>query len=257
MPKIICIANQKGGVGKTTTAFNVGAGMSQQGKKVLLIDFDGQANLSSYLGYENDGKPTISELLATAAANNPIQPKLAVRHNEQENVDYIPSNIALSSADIFLSNAICREQILKKILRHSDLADYDFIIIDCLPSLGVLLTNALAASDSLIIPVQTHKFAMDGLTKLLDVYRLIKDNVNQNIEINGILLTMTDDTNMSKAVEDNLRDTYGNIVYTSKIRRAVEVVNSTYSLQSVASIKNSKRGAEYLAVTNEIIERII
>ena len=254
MQKILSVANQKGGVGKTTTALNVAAGLVKKGRKVLAIDFDPQGNLSDYLRHEADELPTISELLQSAANRELDKLDLGscVRHNH-EGIDYIPSNILLASADIFLAQVICREQVLRKLLSHPAFGSYDYIIIDCLPSLNVLLTNALAASTGVLIPVQTQKFSLDGLRQLEEVYRLVRENVNPNLEIEGVLLTMADNTNMSKAVEAEVRERYGQKVFQASIRRSVEATNSTYVQESLISARNSKLGAEYQAVVDELL----
>ena len=242
--------------GKTTTAVNIAAGLVKEGKKVVGIDLDPQANMSEYLGYEYDALYNVSDLMV-AAANNILDSeciKKSIIHSA-EGVDYIPSNIKLASADLFLSNVMCREQVLKRILKREEFDEYDYIIIDCLPSLGILLTNALAAADSLLIPVQTQKFALDGLVQLEQVYDMVKVNVNPGLMIEGVLLTMLDNTNMSKAVESALESKYGDTLFVTRIHRSVEATNSTYEQKSLVAIKNSKLGAEYVKVTKELIER--
>ena len=151
--KIICVANQKGGVGKTTTVMNMAAGLVQKGKKILCIDFDPQGNLSDYLGHQADGISDISELMLSESRMQSYDLTGIIRKNN-EGIDYIPSSIALASADMFLAQAMCREQVLKRILKHGLFQEYEYIFVDCQPSLGILLTNALAASDEVLIPVQ-------------------------------------------------------------------------------------------------------
>jgi chromosome partitioning protein len=256
MSKIIAIGNQKGGVGKTTTAVNIAAALVRRGKKVLGIDLDPQANMSEYLGYDYSTLYSISHLMITAANNELSDEVIAqsIVHNA-EGIDYIPSNIQLASADLFLSNVMCREQILKRILKREIFNQYDVILIDCLPSLGILLTNALAAADGLIIPVQAQKFALDGLVQLEQVYQLVKLNINPELNIEGVILTMFDNTNMSKAVEAALVAKYGDTLYVTRIHRRVEAPNSTYEQRSLVSYAKSDLGAEYINVTDEFIER--
>lgn len=259
MTKVYSIANQKGGVGKTTTALNLAAGLVKKENKVLLIDLDPQGNLSQYLGFEEDGKQTIGELMNSVVKGEEPNVKEAIR-TSSEHIDYIPSNISLSSADFFLITAMSREQVLKKVvasitMTQTDEKAYDYILIDCLPSLGILLVNALAASDSLIIPVQAQKFALDGLDLLLNIVKMVKTNINPELSIEGILITMSDKTNMAQAVEKNLSNRFGEKIFKSTISRSVEATNSTYAEKSLVSMKRSKLGGEYMSVVEELIER--
>lgn len=254
MRKIISIANQKGGVGKTTTTLNLAAGLVQKGKKTLVIDYDPQKNLSDYLGFEPDEGITIAELMLAVAQGTAIDAKAAIRTNK-EGIDFIPSNILLSSADMFLAQAMFREQIMKNVFSDPAFENYDYILIDCLPSLGVLLTNALMASDSVIIPVQAQKFALDGIDALLSAFELVKKCGNRNIEIEGFVLTMADGTNMSKAVEETLFERFPDAAFNTKISRSVEATNSTYVQTSLISSRNSKLGKQYEALVDELLTR--
>lgn len=254
MPKIISVANQKGGVGKTTTALNIAAGLVKVEKKVLLVDLDPQGNLSQYLGYEPDSAPTIGELMNAVVAGAALDVSASIR-TSSEGIDYIPSNISLSSADFFLITAMSREQVLKRVLHSEALQQYDYIIIDCLPSLGILLINALAASDSVLIPVQAQKFALDGLDLLLNIYNMVKSNLNPGLKLEGILITMYDRTSMAKAVEAALVQRFPSQVLAQRISRSVEATNSTYEMKSLVNSGHSRLGPEYVAVTDELLKR--
>ena len=196
---IISVSNQKGGVSKTGVSFNLGTALAlKHSKKVLLIDLDPQANLSEYLKYEPDGKPTLTQLVMTACTGGRLTPELvasAIRHNDTAGVDYIPSDINLANSETLMQTALSRETILRRILSEDNIGDYDFVIIDCLPSLGTLLINALTAANKLLIPVQTQKFSLDGLQALNALYEQIKTAINPNITILGVLPTMVDRTN--------------------------------------------------------------
>jgi chromosome partitioning protein len=183
--KIIAISNQKGGVGKTTTCANLAAGLVQAGKRVLCVDFDPQGNLSDYLGYAPNEGTTITELMLATVQGQPVEPMDAVQHNG-EGIDYIPADIRLSGAELFLSQAMFREQVLKRVLSSPSLLTYDYILVDCLPSLGILLTNALIASHRLIIPLQAQKFALSGLDDLLSIINMVREQANPRIEADYI-----------------------------------------------------------------------
>ena len=247
--KIIAIANQKGGGGKTTTVVNIAAGLAEQGKKVLCIDLDPQGNLSDYLGYDFTGSKTMVDVLKGQAKISEC-----IVTAKSENIDYIPADISLATADMFLAQTMCREQILRKaLLSDEKTTEYDYILIDCLPSLGILVTNALAAADGVIIPGQVQKFALNGIVQFEDIFNLVKDNINPSLEICGILETMTDNTQMAQAVDKALKERYGGLVYETTISKRIEAANSTAEQKSLISKKNSVLGGQYRELVTEIL----
>ena len=257
--KIIAIANQKGGVGKTTTTMNLGKALELNGRRVLLIDMDAQANLTSYLaGDETPEAPTIGHLMYAAASGKTIDAdsfRASIRHNEQNDLDYIPADLSLSKAEYYLAGAMARETVLRRILKPEFVTLYDYVLIDCLPSLGILLSNALAASDSFLVPVQTQKFAVDGLTMLMQVYEQIRDTLNAKLTLCGILPTMADGTNMTRMTMEKLTELYGDALFRTSIHKSVEAANSTESGKSLCSYRN-RLGDDYKALAAELLERV-
>ena len=208
--KIIAVANQKGGVGKTTTVVNIAANLSRNGMKVLCIDLDGQGNLSDYLGFSGENEEIVITDLLTAEMSRKLSDEVieqAILTSKSDNVDYIPSDITLSTADMFLATAIGREMILRRLLLHKVFNRYDYILIDCLPSLGVLVVNALVAADGILIPVQTQKFALNGIVQFEEIMTLAKE-LNPTLTLYGVIETMTDNTRMAKAVDEALTERY-------------------------------------------------
>lgn len=248
--KVISIANEKGGVGKTTTTLNIGAALSALGNKVMLIDLDQQANLSDYLGHTEQGGNTISEALYFKTANLQMDYSSLVRKNE-EGVWFIPSSKMLASITSVLSNTANSQEILKDILADSYFSQFDYILIDCRPSLDLLVVNALAASDSIIIPVQAEKFSFDAVKSTIDT---IKRTNNPKLKLEGLILTMVNKrTNMAKAVEDALRTQYGDKVFKTIIPRLTEATNSTFEQRSLVSDKSSVLGKAYMEIAKEIV----
>ena len=193
---IIAVANQKGGVGKTTTVVNLGTALARKGKTVLCIDFDPQANLTSYVACE-PGEETVATVMRAAALFQPADIGAAVCHSDKFGFDFLPADLRLSEADIYLATAMSRETVLRRMLEPLRQA-YDYILIDCNPSLGLLLTNVLVASDKVIIPVQTQFFATQGLSALESVIRNVRMTLNPGLEIAGVLFTFRDRTSVSE-----------------------------------------------------------
>lgn len=257
MSKIISIANQKGGVGKTTTTMNLSVELHNRGFRVLCVDFDHQANLSDYLGHEPDSLPTITHLMQAAVQNPAALSELlpAAIRTAAEGVSYIPADINLSMAEMLLAQAMFRERVLHTILSNSAMPEFDYILIDCLPSLGILLTNALIASDGLIIPVQAQKFALDGMDGLMSLVNQVQTQANADLEVYGLLLTMKDNTKMAGYVDEELRNQFGDRVFQTEISKLAEATNSSAMQRSLVGMKASRLGKQYRAVVDELLER--
>ncbi|MCB1192530.1 MAG: ParA family protein [Leptospiraceae bacterium] len=217
--KVVSISNQKGGVGKTTTAINLSSYLSAMGNKILLIDIDPQGNSGSGFGLSiNEFENTMYELML-----GEISIFEAIYKTDVKNLSIIPSNINLSGVDIDLMNTKEREYCLKKAIEPAK-SEFDYILIDCPPSLGLLTINALTAADSVLITLQTEYFALEGLTQLMKIINLVQDKLNPELELNGVLLTMYDKrTNLSHQVEEDVRNFFKDKVYTTIIPRNIKL----------------------------------
>ena len=259
MPKceVIAIANQKGGVGKTTTTFNLGVALKNQGKRVLVVDADPQGDLTTYMGYnESELKTTLAQLMESVIYDSQLDTKQAILNNA-EGIDLIPSDLDLSATEAMLVNAMSREVTLRTILNNVK-KDYDYVLIDCMPSLGMLTINALSCSDKVVIPVQDHFLAAKGMGHLLKTVSRVKRTINPNLEVGGILLTLVNKrTNLSKETIQDLKETYGRAIklYDTQIPLAVKTAESTSRGKSIFKYdKNSKVATAYEDFAKEVLE---
>ncbi|MFP4975101.1 ParA family protein [Paenibacillus sp. CN-4] len=250
MSKIIAIANQKGGVGKTTTSVNLGAGLAKLGKRVLLVDIDPQGNTTSGVGVNKaDVANCIYDILI-----NEVHPKDAIMETQIEGLHIIPATIQLAGAEIELVPTISRELKLKKAL-HQVKANYDYILIDCPPSLGILTINSLTAADSVIIPIQCEYYALEGLSQLLNTVRLVQKNLNTHLQIEGVLLTMLDArTNLGIQVIEEVKKYFQEKVYRTIIPRNIRLSEAPSHGQSIITYDPRSKGAEvYLELAKEVV----
>ena len=252
MGKIISLANQKGGVGKTTTTINLAASLAVMEKKVLIVDADPQANASSGLGL--DIKKLKSSIYECLIDN--IDVRTAICDTELENMKIIPSHIDLVGAEIEMLNLPDREKILKKVLEQVK-EDFDYIFIDCSPSLGLITLNALTAADSVIIPVQCEYYALEGISKLLNTIKIVKSKLNPELEIEGFLLTMYDSrTRLNNQVMEEVKKHFKDMVFETIIYRNVKLSEAPSFGQSVILYDAESKGAQnYMQLAKELIDK--
>ncbi|WP_042464255.1 ParA family protein [Neobacillus dielmonensis] len=250
MGKILSIANQKGGVGKTTTAVNLGACLAFIGKKVLIVDVDPQGNATSGVGIE---KAEVDQCIYDVLVDD-VEAKDVIRPTAIENLSAIPATIQLAGAEIELVPTISREVRLKRALEEVK-DQFDYIIIDCPPSLGLLTLNALTASDSVIIPVQCEYYALEGLSQLLNTVRLVQKHLNQDLKIEGVLLTMLDArTNLGIQVIEEVKKYFQDKVYKTIIPRNVRLSEAPSHGEPIITYDSRSRGAEvYLDLAKEVV----
>lgn len=255
--KVITIVNQKGGVGKTTTCVNLSAAMAMLGKHVLVLDLDPQRNATTalHLGQEYSGA-SISDLIYCTVAGLPYDPAPLILNNDIENVDYLPATPMLSTAPTLMATAKDSNSVLSTILRQPHFAKYDYVLMDCKPSLDLLVSNALAAANQVIIPVEPEDYAVDGLADLLDTIDQIRDRHNERLKINGILISKVNTTRgKAKRMEVALRDTFGNLIYDTVLPNLAEIGNAQDKHHSVVQERNSRLGKLYMELAKEVIAR--
>jgi chromosome partitioning protein len=255
MTRILAIANQKGGVGKTTTAINLAAALAELGNQVLVVDLDPQGNASTGLGVEAEKRrqTTYDLLVSEALAHEVIQPTLLPR------VWISAANADLSSADIELSKMGQRTFRLRHALRAADerLAHFDYILIDCPPSLNLLTLNAMIAADSILVPLQAEYFALEGLSQLLQTIRSVRESANNNLRIEGVLLTMYDKrNNLAQQVEQDAREHLGDLVFQTVVPRNVRISEApSFGTPVIVYDPTSKGSQAYRALAHEMMAR--
>ncbi len=251
MGKIVAFLNQKGGVGKTTTCVNMAGYLAQMGKKVLLLDIDPQGNASSNLGIEKDSKPkTIYDVIVD---DNTIDE--VIQKTKLENLDIIPSDVDLAGAEIELVQMNNREKIVRNILRKIQ-NNYDYICIDCPPSLGLITVNALTACDSVLIPIQCEYFALEGLSQLMYTIKLVKKHLNENIDVEGVVLTMKDNrSNLGQSVAQDITKYFGKKVYKTIIPRNIRLAEAPSFGEPICVYDPKCTGAQsYKSLTLEFLK---
>lgn len=255
--RVIAIANQKGGTGKTTTTVNLGIGLARMGQKVLLIDADPQGDLTTCLGWHNQDnlETTLSTIMEKVVRDEPFDAAEGILHHS-EGVDLLPANIELSAMEMALVNAMSREFTLRTYLQEAK-KNYDTVLIDCMPSLGMITINALAAADSVIIPVQAHYLPAKGMTQLMRTITKVKRQINPALKVDGVLLTLVDGrTNLARQTADILRQNYGSVlkIYHSEIPVAVKAAEISAAGQSIYTYdKGSKVAQAYENFTREVL----
>ena len=252
MGRIIAVANQKGGVGKTTTSINLAACLAEKGKKVLAVDMDPQGNLTSGLGVDKDSvEKSIYELII-----GEVDIKEVINKEVLENLDIIPTSIDLSAAEIELIGVDDKEYILRNAIDQVK-DQYDFVIIDCPPSLSMLTINAMTTADSVIVPIQCEYYALEGLSQLIHTVELVKDRLNSKLEIEGVVFTMYDArTNLSLQVVENVKDNLQQNIYKTIIPRNIRLAEAPSYVLTINKYDPKSTGAEsYMRLADEVIER--
>lgn len=247
MARVIALSNHKGGVGKTTSTVNIGAGLSMHGKKVLLIDMDPQANLSQCFGIQEPEYTIYGSLVG----EYDLKP-----YEVREHLHVVPSTLDLAGAEVELASKIARETILKKLVDKVR-EEYDYILLDCAPSLGLITINAFAATDEIYIPLQAQFLALHGLDKLMDIVELVRENINPNLHISGVFTTQFDGRKvLNRDIADLVNEHFKDKVFTTVIRDNVTLAEAPSHWQDIFSYNAKSNGAQdYAALVEEILER--
>ena len=250
--RVIAMCNQKGGVGKTTTTINLGAALARYGRRVLAVDFDPQGALSAGLGVAAHEVPTIYDLML----GHEKDPHKVIQSTETDNLDVIPANIDLSAAEVHLINEVAREQILASVLRKVQ-DEYDVILIDCQPSLGLLAVNALTASHGVLIPLACEYFALRGVALLIETIDKVRDRLNPSLELDGIIATMFDSRTLhAREVLDRLVDTFDDKVFDTVIGRTVRIPDASVAAKPILDFAPENPASEaYLTLARELVQR--
>lgn len=244
--KTIAIANHKGGVGKTTTAASMGAILAQKGYKVLLIDLDAQANLTCSL---------LKQEVTTSVYNSFVESVKLPIYNIGENLDLVPSSLQLAQADLQLGSALARERLLEDLLQPV-MGDYDYILIDCPPSLSLMTLNAITVSDEVLIPLVAETLPFKGLTMITDFVGMVKAKLNPKVKVAGVLITRYEKSNLSKQIENGLRESLGELVFETKIRKNITVAQAPLEATNIVDYDKKSNGAiDYVAFTDEYLSK--
>ena len=255
--KTIALANQKGGVGKTTTAASLGIGLAKQGKNVLLVDADAQGNLTQMLGWRQPDElsPTLADLMTKTVNEEPIAPGEGILHHAS-GVDLVPANIELSGLEVTLVNIMSRETVLRQYVDQIK-KDYDYVLLDCRPSLGMLVINALSASDYVLIPVQAEYFAAENMTELVNTVQSIKRQINPKLKIGGVFMTMANETNFRKDIVVSVKAAYGKRlpIMQTVIPATVRLAEISIADHSIFKHEPKGRAAEaYRTLVKEVMD---